>query len=41
MKLRIIMKKFAVDYNIQFPTKSILRPVVFKETPRQRGSKGF
>ena len=32
------MKKYAVDSAIQLPTKTILWPVVFIETPRQRES---
>ena len=35
MKLMIITRKYAVDSVIQFPTKSILRALVFKETIRQ------
>ena len=30
MKLRIMIKNYAVDSVIQFPTKSILRPIVLK-----------
>ena len=37
MKLRIITKKYAVVSALQFPAKSILRPMVFTKTTRQRG----
>lgn len=38
IELRIIIKKYEVDTAIQFPTKSILPPMVFTKTNRQRGS---
>ena len=38
MKFNKIMKINAVDLALQFLTKSILRPIVFIETSRQRGS---
>ena len=35
----IITKKYPVDSANEFPTESIVRPLVFKKTTRQRGSK--
>ena len=34
----MIMKRYVIDLVIQFLTKSILRPMVFTETTRQRAS---
>ena len=36
MKLSLMTKKYAPGSVIQFPTKSILLPMVFTETTRQR-----
>lgn len=38
MKWSIIAKKYVADLAIQFPKKSILRPMMFTETIRQRES---
>ena len=38
MKLKIITKKYWVNSALQFPTKSIIQPMVFKQTVRHRGS---
>ena len=38
MKFRIIIEKYAVDSAKSFLKKSIVRPMVFNETTRQRWS---
>ena len=38
MKLRLKTKKYAVDSEIEFPTKSNFRDSVSTETTRERGS---
>ena len=41
MKLRIERKKYAVDSEIEFPKKSILRTMIITETTRQLESSNF
>lgn len=39
MKLKIVTGKCAVNLAVQFPKKSVLLPLVFPETTRQRETK--
>ena len=40
LKQNLVSKNYSVDSGLKFPTKSILRPMVFTEITRQRESLG-